>query len=62
MTKIKQAQKILECLGLPIAQQNEISAFTLIALCGIRKRDSWKKAFQHSYTITKGIMAFIKEQ
>jgi len=61
MTKIKHAQNILDGLGLPIAQQNEISALTLIALCGIRKRDSWKKVSRKSYTITKGIMAFIKE-
>ena len=34
MSKISDAQDILSVLGLPPAQQNEISALTLLALCG----------------------------
>jgi len=59
--KVKQAQEILADLGMPKAQQNEISAFTLLALCGIKKSSKWLDATRQSMTVTKGIMAFIKE-
>lgn len=36
MSKIDEAKQILKELGLPTAQQNEISAYTLLALCGIK--------------------------
>lgn len=36
MGKIKEAQIILKALGLPDAQQNEMSALTLLALCNTR--------------------------
>lgn len=44
MGKIEQAQKILESLGLPSAQQNEISALTLLALAQLSERSAWKNA------------------
>jgi len=53
MSKIDDAKKILKELGLPVSQQNEISAYTLLALCGIKPGISWRKT-----TRTKGIMAF----
>jgi hypothetical protein len=59
MRKIEEAKKILKALGIPAAQQNEISALTLLALCGLRPKDSWSKANRTSLTVTKGIMAFI---
>lgn len=59
MSKIKEAQRILTELGLPKAQQNEISALTLLALSGIKESDSWKKAQRSSLKVTKGIMAFM---
>lgn len=59
MSKIDEAKQILKELGLPTAQQNEISAYTLVALCGIRPRDSWSKATKKSLKVTKGIMAFV---
>jgi type II restriction enzyme len=59
MSKIKEAQRILAELGLPKAQQNEISALTLLALCGIKESDSWKNAERASLKVTKGIMAFM---
>ena len=40
MSKIDDAQKILKELGLPTAQQNEISAYTLLALCGIKNHET----------------------
>ena len=59
MANMEEAQKILSKLGLPLAQQNEISALTLLALCGLSPRDAWKKAKRQGMTVTKGVMAFI---
>lgn len=59
MTKIAEAQAILHELGLPNAQQNEISAYTLLALCNIKEDDNWSNAKQHSLGVSKGIMSFI---
>lgn len=42
MGKIEQAQEILEAIGLPSAQQNEISALTLLALAQLSERSAWK--------------------
>lgn len=61
MSKIEEAQAILKELGLPDAQQNEISGYTLLALCNIREKDKWSKAFKQSHGVSKGIMAFISE-
>ncbi len=61
MSKIQEAQAILKELGLPDAQQNEISGYTLLALCNIKKKDKWSKAFKQSHGVTKGIMTFISE-
>jgi adenine-specific DNA-methyltransferase len=44
MGKIEQAQEILELLGLPSAQQNEISALTLLALTQLSETSKWKDA------------------
>ena len=52
-------EKFNKELGLPTAQQNEISAYTLLALCGIKPRDNWSKATRKSLKVTKGIMAFV---
>ena len=59
MTKITEAQAILHELGLPNAQQNEISAYTLLALCNIKEDDNWSNAKQQSLGVSKGIMSFI---
>ena len=61
MSKIEDAQEILKALGLPIAQQNEMSALTLLALCNIKEADSWAKAIRQSLGVTKGIMTFVAE-
>ena len=37
--KLREAQRILRTLGLPIPQQNRISALTLLALCGLGIQD-----------------------
>ena len=62
MNKIKKAQDILNALGLPPAQQNEMSALTLLALCGLSKNDNWDKAQKNSVTVTKGVMSFVAEK
>lgn len=62
LNKIKEAKIILKELGLPLSQQNEISAFTLLALCGIGPKDQWSKATRIKLTITKGIMLFMEKQ
>jgi len=44
MGKIEQAQEILEAMGLPSAQQNEISALTLLALAQLSEKNTWNDA------------------
>jgi len=51
----------LKELGLPEAQQNDISAFVLLALCNLKEKDKWANAFKQSHGISKGIMAFISQ-
>ena len=53
MGKITEAQKILKALGLPAAQQNEMSALTLLALCSVKEETPWAKATRTSQRITK---------
>lgn len=61
MSKIQEAQVVLKVLGLPDAQQNEISGYTLLALCNITEKGKWSKAFKQSHGVSKGIMSFISE-
>jgi hypothetical protein len=61
MPEIKEAQIILSALGMPTAQQNEMAALTLLALCGLKPDDKWISATRKSMTVTKGIMAFVHE-
>lgn len=61
MKKIDEAKEILKELGLPKQQQNELAAFTLLALCGIRSRDKWSKTSRISLKLSKGIIAFLKD-
>ena len=44
MSKIDDAKRILSDLGLPVKQQNDRSAGTLLALLDLKKRTSWEKA------------------
>jgi len=39
MDKIEEAKIILKDLGMPGAQQNDISALTLLSLCGLQQRE-----------------------
>lgn len=60
--RIEEAKVILREIGLPPAQQNEISALTLLALCGIKPNDSWAVSYRHSLTVSKGVMDFAATQ
>jgi type II restriction enzyme len=60
--KLREAQKILRTLGLPMPQQNRISALTLLALCGLGVQDPWPHARREARTVTKGIMDFVRRE
>jgi hypothetical protein len=49
--RIAEAQAILKALGLPQAQQNRISALTLLALCGTDMNTPWDR--REARTVTK---------
>ena len=69
MSKITEAQQILEALGLPKAQQNERSSLILLALCKIKETDKWENAQKVSMSVVgnkdnpkyEGVMRFIAE-
>ena len=62
MGKIEEAQTILKELGLPPAQYNELSAYTLLALCQVKPGDSWSSASSMSLTVSNDIMLFVKQE
>lgn len=62
MASIEEAKDILKTLGLPVSQQNELSALTLLALCGLKLNDKWSKATRQGLTVTKGIMEFVAKE
>jgi hypothetical protein len=62
LASIEEAREILETLGLPPAQSNEMSALTLISLCALGPDDAWSKAARTRCTVTKGIMDYVKEK
>ena len=51
MGKIQEAQEILKTLGLPPAQQNEISALTLLVLAQLSETTPWIEAMPQSLRI-----------
>ena len=61
MGKIEQAQEVLESLGLPSAQQNEISALTLLVLAQLSEKTAWKDAATRSLRV-HDILLEIKER
>lgn len=62
MPEITEAQTILSAMGMPTPQRNEMAALTLLALCGLKPEDSWLSAQRRSMSISKGIMAFIRNE
>lgn len=59
MASVAEGRQILAALGMPPAQQNDMSALTLLALCGLGPEALWSSAHRDSMTITKGIMHFM---
>ncbi|WP_375417517.1 Eco57I restriction-modification methylase domain-containing protein, partial [uncultured Hymenobacter sp.] len=57
--KVREAQQVLLALGLPAAQQNKISAYTLLALAGLEPDDPWNAATGSSKRVSRGIRDFI---
>ena len=51
----------MKALGLPKAQQNEISALTLLALCGLTPKDPWSAATRKGLGISLGIMDVMRQ-
>ena len=60
MSKIDEARDILEQLGLPPAQRNDISCLTLLALSGLSEDDAWSQASKPSRTIHQ-ILVFMRD-
>jgi hypothetical protein len=44
MGKLEESQAILKAFGLPLAQQNEAAAYTLLALAGLKEGQPWSQA------------------
>ena len=61
MADIGEAREILEALGMPPAQHNQMAGMTLIALCGLTPGAPWATARRRRCTVTKGIMDFLAE-
>lgn len=51
MGKIQEAQEFLKALGLPLAQQNEISALTLLVLAQLSEETPWSEAKRQSLRV-----------
>lgn len=62
VSRIEEAQQVLKALGLPAAQQNEISALTLLALAGLGPKDPWKAAKRSRCGVSNEIMAFMADR
>ena len=60
MSKIDEARDILEKLGLPQAQQNDISCLTLSALTGLPEEAPWSQAAKPSLTIHQ-MLVFMRD-
>ncbi|MGB3403560.1 MAG: hypothetical protein WBA77_12810 [Microcoleaceae cyanobacterium] len=58
--KIEEAQAILKEIGLPLAQQNERSALTLLAILNLKPKSPWSAASNPLMGITP-IMEFIAQ-
>ena len=60
MSKIDESRDILEKLGLPPAQRNDISCLTLLALSGLSENSAWSRASKPSLTIHQ-ILGFMRD-
>lgn len=60
MGKLDEAKDILIQIGMPKAQQNDLCAYTLLALLNVKENDEWNNA-DNEYIRIHDIMEFIKE-
>lgn len=60
LTRIQEVIGILQDLGMPAAQQNERSGWTLLALLDVKRRTPWKKAKKRTIRI-HDIMRFVED-
>ena len=60
MSKIDEARDILEQMGLPPAQRNDISCLTLLALTGLSEDDAWNQAAKPSRSIHE-MLVFMRD-
>ncbi len=60
MSKIEEAKDLLNELGLPPTQRNELAALTLLALANLSEKDPWRKAQRRSIRIHDMIL-FIEQ-
>ncbi len=61
MADVEDARAILQSLGMPPTQHNQMAGMTLIALCGLTPDAAWPKAKRRRCGVTKGIMDYLKE-
>lgn len=69
MSKLEEAKEILKELGFPKKQQNETSAYTLLALSGLKEESRWSTAKMISMSVVgskknakyPGIMRFVAQ-
>ena len=61
LADVAEARDILESLGMPSAQHNQIAGMTLIALCGLSPSTSWSAAIRRRCTVTRDIMDYLRE-
>ena len=60
MSKTDEPRDILEQLGLPPAQRNDISCLTLLALTRLSEDDAWSQASKPSLTIHQ-MLSFMRD-
>lgn len=60
MSKVEEARDILELMGMPPAQRNDISCLTLLALTGLSEDDRWSQAAKPSLTIHQ-MLGFMRD-
>lgn len=60
MSKLEEAKNILKEIGMPKNQQNDLCAYTLLALLNIKENTGWSKA-DNQFIRIHDIMGFIKE-
>ncbi|MDO8949986.1 MAG: BsuBI/PstI family type II restriction endonuclease [Actinomycetota bacterium] len=59
--RLTEARNLLKKLGLPKAQQNEVAAYTLLALVRVGPDAPWSEATATSQGLRKGVMDYVRE-